>query len=173
MKTVIMLSIRSCLAVKWDWTEVIVQQHMVFSLLKVKKKNPNHPTPAAETEEVSANVTAALAQGLSHHPIDKPMHVFALYRGGTLASMLKQIMGLGNLIPCPNSFPKQVVAYLLFLLLAWEWKEWTREEMRRERPMLGFVAPDVKRGHMDQCPVIGNVFSSLLVAPTTLSGWSL
>lgn len=86
MKTVVILSISSCLAVKWDWTEVIMQQHMVFSFIKVKK-TPNHPTPAAETEEVSANVTAA--QGLSFHPIDKPMYVFALYWGGILASMVK------------------------------------------------------------------------------------
>lgn len=60
----------------------------------------------------------------------KPMHVF--YRGGILASMVKQIMGLGNLIPCPNSFPKQVVAYLLFLLLPCKWKGWTWERMNRE-----------------------------------------
>lgn len=65
-----------------------MQQHIVFSFFKVKK-NPNHPTPAAETEEVSANVTAGLAQGLSCHPIDKPMYVFALYWGGILASMVK------------------------------------------------------------------------------------
>ena len=41
------------------------------------------------------------------------MHIFALYTGRILASMVKQIMGLGDLISCPNSFPKQVVAYLL------------------------------------------------------------
>lgn len=103
----------------------------------------------------------------------KPMHVFALYRGGILASMVKQIMGLGNLIPCPNSFPKQVVAYLLFLLLPCKWKGWTQERMNRERPMLGFVALDVKRRHMDRCPVTGNVFPSLIAAPITISGQSL
>lgn len=72
---------------------------MVFSLFKVKK-TPNPPTLAAETDKVSANVTAGLAQGLRYHPIDKPMHVFALSHWAVIfASMVKQIMGLGNLIP--------------------------------------------------------------------------
>lgn len=45
-------------------------------------------------------MTAGLAQGLKYHPIDKPMHVFALsHWSGILASMVKQIMDLGNLIP--------------------------------------------------------------------------
>lgn len=41
------------------------------------------------------------------------MHIFALYGGRIWASMVKQIVGLGDLIPCPNAFPKQVVAYWL------------------------------------------------------------
>lgn len=80
-------------------------------------------------------------------------------------------MALRNLIPCPNSFPKQVVAYLLFLLLPCKWKGWCWERMSSERPMLGFFALDVKRGQMDQCPVSGNVFPCFVVAPTTISVW--
>lgn len=41
------------------------------------------------------------------------MHIFALHRGRILATTVKQIVGLGDLISCPNSLPKQVVAYVL------------------------------------------------------------
>lgn len=139
-------------------------------IVQSEKKTPNHPTLAAETEEISANVSAGLAQGLRYHPIDKQMHVFALsHWSGILDSMVKQI---GELDPCPHSFLKQNVAYLLFLLFSCKWKGWIWERMS-ERPVLGFVFLDVKRAHTDHCPVTGNVFLSLVGASTTKFGWSL
>jgi len=95
------------------------------------------------------------------------MHVFALYRGRILASTVEQIVGLGDLFSCPNSFPKEVVAYLLSSFCPASGKD----ELWGEQ--IGFVAVAVKRGHMDRCPIIGNAFPSQAVTPTTISGWSL